>query len=147
MNKNIVATDNPLTQVQQSTLSHVLEAIIPADESRGLPAANEMDLVTYLGKQAPEFIPVLIEALESFDHQFASLTAAQRYPIVEEFSKTSTNVFNLLLFHTFACYYQDDRVHERIGMAPGPPFPRGNDIVSGDLSLLDPVLKRPRLFR
>jgi len=147
MTENIITTDNPLTAAQQATLSGILSVLIPADERRGLQSANELDLVVYINEQSPEFVPALIQILETFDDQFAALAESERHQLVDEYSKSQSDLFNALLFHTFACYYQDDRVLEAIGMNADPPFPRGNEIESGDLSLLDPVLKRPRLYR
>jgi hypothetical protein len=144
---DIITTDNPLSEAQQDKLAAFLDAIIPADEEKGLKGANELDLVAYLSDQAADFIPLLIHGLDSFDDQFAQLNPAERHLVVEDFSKTQAELFNGLLFHAFACYYQDDGVLEAIGMAAGPPFPRGNEVVEGDMSLLDPVLKRPRLYR
>ncbi|HIG44525.1 MAG: hypothetical protein ABGY96_21525 [bacterium] len=144
---DIITTDNPLTSAQQANLAALLDAMIPADEDRELPSAAELDLVTYITGQAPEFIPVLALALNSFEEPFAGLPRTERHLLVEEFSKNEADLFNALLFHTFACYYQDDRVLVGLGLAPGPPFPRGNEIEPGDLSLLDPVLQRSQLYR
>ena len=83
----------------------------------------------------------LVSLLDGLSDDFSTLEAAERHAIVEHLSQTSTNTFNELVFHAFACYYQDDRVHKGIGMDEGPPFPRGNSIEAGDLSLLDPVLE------
>ena len=44
-------------------------------------------------------------------------------------------------------YYQDDRVLRALGMGRVHLFPKGYDVASGDLSLLDPVRKRGKLYR
>ena len=36
---------------------------------------------------------------------------------------------------------------EAIGVGVGPPFPRGNTVEPGDLSLLDPVSKNKTTWR
>jgi hypothetical protein len=144
---SVITTDSPLKTAEQDKLAALLDAIIPANEEKSLPSAKDLDLVAYLNEQAADFIPLLIHGLDDLDDQFARLTAADRHPVVEDLSKTQAALFNGLLFHALACYYQDDRVLEALGMAAGPPFPRGNEIVEGDMSLLDPVLKRPRLYR
>jgi hypothetical protein len=48
---------------------------------------------------------------------------------------------------TVTAYYQDDRVLQAIGMEARPPFPKGYEVPSGDLSLLDPVRARGRVYR
>ena len=143
----VITTDSPLNAVQQDKLAAFLDAIIPASEEKGLPSAKELDLVAYLSEQAADFIPLLINGLDNLDDQFPNLIPAERHPVVEVLSKTQAELFNGLLFHALACYYQDDRVLEALGLGAGPPFPRGNEVVEGDMSLLDPVLKRPRLYR
>jgi hypothetical protein len=46
-----------------------------------------------------------------------------------------------------ACYYRDDRVLTGIGSHAGPPFPRGNEVPEGDLSLLDSVQASSKSYR
>ena len=41
----------------------------------------------------------------------------------------------------YDCYYQDDRVRSKIGVVTGAVFPQGNQIIPGDLALLDPVIE------
>jgi hypothetical protein len=45
------------------------------------------------------------------------------------------------------CYYRDDRVVRSLGLEPRPPFPKGHTLEQGDWSLLDPVRKRPKMWR
>ena len=66
---------------------------------------------------------------------------------MDAFSKAHPVLFSGLLLHTYTCYYQDDRVLEGMGEAAGPPFPRGNTVEMGDLSLLDPVVRQSRTYR
>jgi hypothetical protein len=50
-------------------------------------------------------------------------------------------MFMTLLPRVYDCYYQDDRVRRNIGVVTGAPFPQGNEVMPGDLSLLDPVIE------
>ena len=52
-----------------------------------------------------------------------------------------------IVVRTMACYYQDDKVMIALGMEARPPFPKGNEVVSGDLSLLDPVREKKQIYR
>ena len=45
------------------------------------------------------------------------------------------------------CYYRDDRVMRSLNMEARPPFPKGHVVEQGDWSLLDPVRKRPKMWR
>ncbi len=147
MTNKLIATDHPLTESQQHTLSALLDTILPASDDGEMPSAQELDFIGYLSEHAEDFIPTLVETLASFDDEFAGLSLAERYPLVTAFSRTQAAVFEELLFRIYSCYYQDDRVLAGIGLAAGAPFPRGNTIESGDLSLLNPVMQKPRTYR
>jgi hypothetical protein len=144
---DIITTDNPLNDEQKEKLAGLLDVIIPPSEDGRLPSAAEIDLVPYVQTYAAEFLPALVQVLDELDAQFLIFDRSERHSLVEELSKTQAEVFELILFHTFACYYQDERVHKGIGMEEGPPFPRGNTVEAGDLSLLDPVLEQPLGYR
>ena len=67
-------------------------------------------------------------------------TPPERHAHVRAFSVTHPPLFQLLLTRVYDCYYQDDRVRMQIGVVAGAPFPQGNRVPAGDLSLLDPVI-------
>jgi hypothetical protein len=52
-----------------------------------------------------------------------------------------------LVFQTYATYYQHPRVLEALGVDPRPPHPKGYDLEPGDLSALERVRARGRLYR
>lgn len=147
MTNDVIATDHPLTTAQRRTLVALLDTLLPASEDGLMPSAAELDLIGYLSEAQAEFIPVLGEIAGHFDASFADLPPAERHAVVDGFSTTQPELFQALLFNAYACYYQDDRVLEGVGLAADPPFPRGNTVEAGDLSLLDPVVARHRGYR
>ena len=147
MTNNVIATDHPLTTSQQQTLSALLDTLLPASDDGNMPSAQVLDFVGYLNEKAADFISNVVEIVGHFDAAFAGLALAERYLVLEAFSKAEPKLFEGLLLHAYACYYQDDRVLEGIGSAAGPPFPRGNTVEAGDLALLDPVLHRSQAYR
>ncbi len=147
MTNDVIATDHPLNAAQQQTLAALLDTLLPASDDGNMPSAQSLDLVGYLDEKAEDFIPVLITIVGHFDDGFSDSSLSDRYPVVEAFSKAEPELFQGLLFHTYDRYYQDDRVLKGIGMAAGPPFPGGNTIEEGDLSLLDPVVQVARTYR
>lgn len=145
--ESVIATDSPLDSSQQAKLVALLDSIIPPDPERNLPGAGDMDLVSHISIQSPEFIALLVKTVDYFDDDFVKLDSTERHPLVQSFSEQKPELFSVFIFHTYACYYQNDLVRAGLDLAPGPPFPRGNEIQAGDLSLLDEVLKRPPMYR
>ncbi|MDP6377420.1 MAG: hypothetical protein QF921_09555 [Pseudomonadales bacterium] len=147
MNDNVITTDHPLTPAQQKTLAALLDAVLPESDDGKMPSAGTLDLVAYLRKKSAEFIPVLVGIVEQLDASFGELPYTERHAHALAFSEAQPELFAGLLFQVYDCYYQDERVMVGIGMEPGPPFPRGNSIEEGDLSLLDPVVQNSRTYR
>jgi hypothetical protein len=144
---DIISSDHPLTRSQRDVLCAILETLIPSSDDGIMPGAGELDLVGYIEEEAPDFADRLTDIINCFDEDFASKPYSARYEIVDEFRGRQPQLFETLLFHTYARYYQDDRVLVGIGSKAGPPFPQGNSVEAGDLALLDPVVKLQRRYR
>ena len=138
---DIISTDHPLTRAQQLLLAALLDTLVPASDDGTMPSAADVGFDAYLLAQAEDFIPVLISALQRFEPSFVDLPLADRCERVREFSATDSSLFQALLTRIYDCYYQNDRVRVQIGVATGAPFPQGNQVPQGDLSLLDPVIE------
>ena len=144
---NVITSDQPLTSEQAALLSSLLDVIIPASDDGVMPGAGELDLVSYLREQTPEVVATIRQASSFFEFDFPSKSATERHQLVVEFSVTEPEMFNTLLFQSYACYYQNDRVLTGLGLAAGPPFPRGNSVDSGDLTTLDKVVQNAKGYR
>ena len=144
---NVITSDQPLTSEQAELLSSLLNVIIPASDDGVMPGAGELDLVSYLREQTPEVVATIRQASSFFEFDFPSKSATERHQLVVEFSVTEPEIFNTLLFQSYACYYQNDRVLTGLGLAAGPPFPRGNSVDSGDLTTLDKVVQNAKGYR
>jgi len=139
----------------RETLTAVLRLIIPPSSDGRLPGADAYDLWGYLETAAPEHRPAIAKDLEQLDLQsqsrfgkdFAALDVPLAKQLVEELRQAQPEFLGELARQTICCYYQQDRVLAAIGMEPRPPFPEGYDVPAGDLSLLDPVRRRGKLFR
>ena len=144
---NVITSDQPLTSEQAELLSSLLNVIIPPSDDGVMPGAGELDLVSYLREQTPEVVATIRQASSFFEFDFPSKSATERHKLVVEFSVTEPEMFNTLLFQSYACYYQNDRVLTGLGLAAGPPFPRGNSVDSGDLTTLDKVVQNAKGYR
>ena len=138
---DLISTDHPLNETDRSTMAALLDTLVPASEALGMPSAAETDFDEYLRSQAQDLLPTLKAALAHFDEPFRDLSAESRVERVTAFSTAQPELFTALLAWVYDCYYQDDRVRQKIGMVTGAVFPQGNEVMPGDLSLLDPVIE------
>ncbi len=132
--------DLSLNETQQAQLAALLDTLLPASEEVGMPSAAEVGFERYMQTQARDFAHGLLEFLQSLDAGFAALPPDVRHERVSSLHKQRPAEFTKLLARVYDCYYQDDRVRRKIGVVAGPVFPQGNEIIQGDLSLLDPVI-------
>ncbi|HIG61292.1 MAG TPA: hypothetical protein EYQ22_10455 [Gammaproteobacteria bacterium] len=147
MNKGNITTDYPLTNAQRNKLGCLLDVLIPASQDGHMPSAGDLDLIAYLQAKAMDFLPSLIALLDGLDEDFTTVNFDERYQAVKILSNDEPGLFQALIYQAYAVYYQSPAVLEGIGAAAGAPFPRGNTIESGDLSLLDAVLATPKQYR
>lgn len=140
-------TAQTLNEAQENCLSALLDAIVPASGDGTMRSAGEMDFLPYLQIQAADFLPVLMGILNQFDKTFADQPLPARVALVQEFAQTEARVFDSLVFRVYDCYYQTDRARYLIGTQPGPPFPDGHDIPTGDFSSLEVVKSRAKAYR
>ncbi len=137
---DILSTDAPLTADERAVLAALLDTLVPAGADGRMPSAAAVDFDGYLRTQASDFVGELKSMLKRFEPPFADLAIGARGDRVAEFSAHEPDAFRNLLTRVYDCYYQDDRVRLEIGVATGAPFPQGNEVTAGDLSLLDPVI-------
>ena len=147
MNDELIASDAPFTPEEDAILRALADTIVPASENGVMRSAGELDVAAYVAENTADFLAELGEILNAFDGEFAAETLPVRVDQVKAFSEAQPEAFQRLLAEVYGCYYQDARVLEDIGVNPGPPFPRGNTVEPGDLSLLDPVMANPTKWR
>ena len=138
---DLISTDHPLTEGERRVLTALLDTLIPASEDLEMPSAGQVNFDAYLKQQGGDLIPALQQALDHFNTHFADLPLEARIEAVTAFSADQPELFMALLSRVYDCYYQDDLVREKIGVVSGAPFPQGNEVMPGDLSLLDPVIE------
>jgi hypothetical protein len=152
------ADPGPFSREQQRALTSVLDAIVPPDPAAKLPGAGELGLVDHIAEAArrsPELEPVLRRGCALLDElarargggDFAELGPAERAEVLNESAAGEPGFLQSLIFHTYVGYYQNRRVLEALALAPRPPHPDGYALDAGDLSLLDAVRRRPKLYR
>ena len=138
---DLVSTHHPLSEQKQLLLSVLLDTLIPASKDGTMPSAADVEFKYYLRMQAADFVADLTIILGQLDPVFADLSLSERCEELTEFSANEPQAFQNLLSRVYDCYYQDNRVRNEIGVVTGAVFPQGNQIIAGDLALLDPVIE------
>ena len=155
MTNELIGSDNPLTTEQRDVLAIVLDLIVPASTDGRRPSAADVDVLGHiratesgtLDNLGAELDRLDAEARERHGEGFASLDREMRRALVDDIRAAEPSFMRNVAIQTVTCYYQDDRVLEAIGLEARPPFPKGYEVPSGDLTLLDPVRKRGRVWR
>lgn len=139
-------------------LAGVLDELIPPSSDGRFPGAGELGLAGYIEQrlqETPELGPVITRGLSAVDdlaskrdpRGFAALSRQDRVDVLNEVSATEQAFLPNLILHTYSGYYMNARVVEALGLEARPPHPKGYDVEPDDLSLLDEVRRRPKLYR
>ncbi len=147
-----------LSPDEKCTLSRVLDEIIPPSRDGRLPGAGELGGVAYVEQileQSPELGPVIVEGLSALEDLagsrgpggYAALSQPDGLELLKELATTQPVFLSGLLFHIYAGYYLNARVVEALGLEARPPHPKGYDMEANDLTLLDEVRQRRKLYR
>jgi hypothetical protein len=143
---------------EMRTLAAVLDEIIPPRSDGILPGAGMLGVGTYVEhalQQTPDIRAVVVAGLSALDslaaarhaRRFAALAHAERLAVLNELASTDLAFLLTLTLHGSVGYYQDGRVLKALGHAPRPPHPDGYDVPPNDLTLLEPVRRRPKMYR
>ena len=138
-------------------LREVLDEIIPPSADGSFPGAGELGVgeqIEDMLAQQPEFGRVIEQGLasirrlaESRDPSgFGGLSRSERAALLREVEAAEPAIFGALVLCAYLGYYTDRRITDRLGVR-NPPQPDGYELEPGDLSLLDPVRARPKLWR
>jgi hypothetical protein len=134
-------------------LASVLDEIIPPRADGRLPGAGALGLARYIESalcKTPDQQGMVAQGLSDLEGiaqkrhgaTFAALSAREKRDLLDE------QIFvSLVMFHAYVGYYQDPRVVAVLGLEQRPPHPKGYEMAANDLTLLDPVRSRPKLYR
>ena len=140
-----------LTPDEQRTLAKVAGLMIPASARHRVPGADDpaiqADIVKRLGRDTADMRTALARLNALVGGGFADRPPAAQEAAAAAFRAEGGTNLAVLTRCILLCYYRDDRVMISLGMEPRPPFPKGHVLEQGDWSLLDPVRKRPKMWR
>jgi hypothetical protein len=141
----------------RALLRAVLDEIIPPSADGSFPGAGELGVgerIEEMLARQPELGGIFEQGLASIGRLaegrspsgFVGLAGPERAALLREVEAAEPAFFGALLMQTYFGYYTDRRITDRLGVR-NPPQPDGYDLEPGDLSLLDPVRARPKLWR
>jgi len=142
----LIGSDRPISGSALDALSALLDTLLPASGDGRMPSAADVDFLGHLERFDVQYVPQLATVLHAFDDAFARLDLAARVAQVARVAQGDPAAFRQLIRRVYDSYYQSDRVRIAIGVTAGPPFPEGNTVDAGDLSLLDPVIRNSERY-
>jgi len=141
----------PLTDIERVTLLCVAGHMIPASVEYGVPGADDLRIFADITRSIDRDREVLGKALQVVndlsDGMILALSRAEQAKRLAEFRTRHADLAGVIESVVARCYYRDDRVMASIGMEARPAFPKGYKVEQGDLSLLDPVRARGKIYR
>ena len=127
--------------------------IVPPNKERGLPGAADVGIVEYVQSEGHTswvcdgLRTIAEESHKSADRGFSSLTTSEQASLIDGLRRKLTRYFINLTNLVVECYYQHDDVLKAIGLEARTPFPDGYLVEEGDLSLLESVYERGKIYR
>lgn len=144
-------TYETLTDAETRDLRALAGLMIPASATHGVPGADDdlifADILKSLERDTADAKTALQQLVTLSGGAFSNLTAERRGEVAARFKQEGGAPLFALNRVVLLCYYRDDRVMRSLGQEPRSPFPKGHVVEQGDWSLLDPVRKRPPMWR
>lgn len=155
MSKPINIVGGGLSTEADSTLTILLDQIIPSDPHRGKPSAADVNVVAYIQERDPEMMKDIEEEMDELSEQAKStysdelqnLSPEQQTDVINQAREKEPRFYTRLAVHTVTAYYQNEQVLNSIGLQARAPYPKGYTVRKGDLSLLEPVRQRGPIWR
>ncbi len=153
-----MAADDRFSPDDTLALACVLDELIPPSADGRMPGAGALGLGDHVAaalRSAPALREMLDQSLAALlaiarrrdPRGLAALSAAERAAALAELAASEHAVPPVLVLHVYSGYYQHPRVLSALGMEPRAPHPAGYPVEPHDLSLLDPVRRRAKLYR
>ncbi|MDP3240215.1 MAG: hypothetical protein Q8M69_07290 [Reyranella sp.] len=140
-----------LTDAEIRDLRALAGLMIPASTTHGVPGADDelifVDIVKNLERDTADAQTALRQLAALSGGAFADLSPERRAEVAARFKQEGGAPLFALNRVVLLCYYRDDRVMRSLGQEPRSPFPKGHVVDQGDWSLLDPVRRRPPMWR
>jgi len=125
-----------LTPEARNLLDAILDALIPANPDRNIPAAGELGVAGYVTETAAQN-PAINRALVALLSRAGELTEGISPNTVRQLETELTEAFRLLLTETYKGYYGRPDMRAKAGVGVHPVHPAGYDVARETPDLLD----------
>lgn len=137
---------------EECVLDAALNFLIPAESAKNLPSGREIfDRTNFLANIPTWFnegvLKVDEESQRIHSTDFSNLKLTQQQGLLKESQRKFSVLLNNLMIQLIEQYYQSGTVLKGIGYGDRAPFPDGNDIPEGDLTLLESVYEKGRIYK
>ena len=142
-----------LNKKQIETLNTLLNLIIPPSEDGKMPGAADIGFLAYIDNNnilswtQEGLFNIVDESHNKYGKEFSKLKNSDQMKLIDSLRSKFSKFFNRLTTEVIQCYYQHDDVLEAIGLEARPPFPKGHILEEGDLTLLEAVYLRGKIYR
>ena len=142
-----------LNEEQSRILIALLNLIIPPSEDGKMPGASDIGFLAYIHNEnhflwiREGLLGIVEESYSKYGQGFSALSSSEQTQLIGTLRRRFFRFFNRLSFQVIQCYYQNDRVLEAIGLPIRPPFPLGYFVEEGDITLLESVYERGKIYR
>ena len=147
----IVSED--LNEEHERTLIALLNLIIPPSEYGKMPGAADVGFFAYMHNEnlfpwiREGLLSIVEESHNKYGQEFSALSVSKQMELIDRLRRRVFRFFSRLTSQVIQCYYQHDQVLKLIGLEARAPFPEGYLVDEGDLTLLEPVYERGKLYR
>ena len=153
MSKDTKFESENLDEEQERTLNVLLNLFIPPSEDGKMPGAADVGFLAYIHNEnilpwiKEGLINIIEESHNNYGQELSALSSSIQMELIDNLRRKFFQFFKHLTTLVMQCYYQHDDVLVKIGLEARPPFPEGYRIVEGDLTLLEPVYLRGKIYR
>lgn len=137
-------------------LRAILDIIIPSDT--GFPGAGELGASRYVERnvaESPHFTCLLIDGLDqieiesytTYKKDFTDLKVNHKIEVLRVVEQHATGFFEVLVRYCYNFYYTHPKVLKLLGLETRHPQPKGYQLETIDLTLLDKVTARGQFYR
>ena len=134
------------------TLKALLNLMIPSSDFYKMPSGADIGFEKTLDSEDWDWLSsgllrLNAESFTRYAKKFYLTQISEQRPVIESLNSLLRPFFNRLIKKLVEFYYQHEEVKKALGLREGPHFPDGYLVDEGDLTLLESVYERTKIYR